>query len=231
MDTTEMARKGSNNNGNGNGNDDNGGEPVPTRGRRITADDLSKAAEAAREAAAAASTAAEAVVVALESGDVDESLVGLEGEGPQVSSRDVGGGRDAEQGGEGRVAFEQFMAQLSGVLKRAGNTVDVTENARWVKIESKKNGHKIYVAKGKTQVNRIESTLPVDLVPGAEEPDRKNGRIASYLPADPKVVSDAIRHLAQSEEQLRPPLRGGGQGQQGGGQQGGGGRRQQAKFN
>ena len=41
----------------------------------------------------------------------------------------------------------------------------------------------LYVAKGKNQVNRIESTLPVDLVPGAVDPDRRNGRIASYIPA------------------------------------------------
>lgn len=210
MDDTEMARKNDNDNGN------EGQMPeTPTRSRRITANDLAKAAEAAQEAASAASTAAEAVVAALESGDVDEALVGVEAS-------------PADEGTGGRVAFEEFMAQLSGVLKKAGNTVDVSENARWVKIESRKNGHKIYVAKGKTQVNRVESTLPPDLVAGSEEPDRKNGRIASYLPPDPKSVGEAIRHLAQSEEHIRPPLRGGAAG---GGTTGGGGRRPQAKFN
>jgi hypothetical protein len=217
------------NSGNGNGDRDrNGGEPTPApaRGRRITADDLTKAAEAAREAAAAASNAAEAVVVALESGDVDESLVGME-------SEDVGGGGGRQaQGGQGgggggtRAAFEEFMAQLNGVLRKAGDNLTVTEHARWVKIESKVNGHKIYVAKGKNQVNRIESTLPPELVPGAVDPDRKNGRIASYIPADPKAMATAIRALVQSEERIRPPLRGGGGGGAGGGQ---GGR--QAEFN
>ncbi len=223
-------------NGNGNGNGNGGHGDEPSRPRRITAGDLTRAAEAAKEAAAAASTAAEAVVVALESGGVDQQISGME-EG-QLSADD-----DGLVPHEGRVAFEEFMAQLQGQLKRAGASVDVTENARWVKIESRRNGHKIYVAKGKTQVNRIESTIPPDLIPGAEEPDRKNGRIASYLPADPKVIGEAIRHLAQSDEKLRAPLRGGAaageggggggqRGSQGGGRQGGGGgRRPQAKFN
>lgn len=111
--------------------------------------------------------------------------------------------------------------QLSSALRRAGNTVDVSENVAWIKIESRKNGHKVYIAKGKNSVNRVESTLPPNLVPGATEPDRKNGRISSYIPADPKLVGIAIRHLAQDEEHIRPPLHGAG----------GGGRRSQRKLN
>lgn len=206
----EMAKK--NGNGNGNGNSDNGGEEMPVRGRRITADDLTKAAEAAREAAAAASTAAEAVVVALESGEVDEGLVGMQEGTPSTMEQD--------DQPSGQVAFEQFMAQLHGILRKAGDNVSVTEHARWVKIESRRNGHKVYVAKGKNQVNRIESTLPPELVPGAVEPDRKNGRIASYIPADPKSVALAIRQLVQSDDKIRAPERGGGAG--GGGNRGGG---------
>lgn len=217
-----MANRNKNGNGSNKGDDRNGGEPMPepTRGRRITADDLTKAAEAAREAAQAASNAAEAVVVALESGQIDEGLIGMEeGRGGGTLSSQDHGGQGGQQGG--MVAFEEFMAQLAGVLKKAGDNVNVTEHARWVKIESRKNGHKIYVAKGKNQVNRIESTLPADLVPGSSEPDRKNGRIASYIPADPKAVATAIRALVQMDEQIRAPQRGGGQG--GGQQQGGGG--------
>ncbi len=231
-----MARKNSGN-GNGNGSENNGGEPIPTpgRGRRITADDLSKAAEAAREAAQAASNAAEAVVVALESGDIDEALVGMEGEREGMAANQSQGGGAGDEGGGGRVAFEEFMAQLSGILRKAGDAVEVTEHSRWVKIESRKNGHKVYVAKGKNQVNRIESTLPPEAVPGATEPDRKNGRIASFIPADPKAVSAAIRALVQTEDKLRAPQRGGGQGGGsqggGGGGAGGGGRRSQHEFN
>lgn len=221
-----------NDNGNGNGSDEVT-PPTPGRSRRITADDLSKAAEAAREAAAAASTAAEAVVVALESGEVEDTVI------QDVEDQGRGGQRSG-----GQVAFEEFMAQLEGVIRKAGDNVDVTEHSRWVKIESMKNGHKIYIAKGKNQVSRIESTLPPNLVPGAVEPDRKNGRIASYLPPDPKAVSVAIRQLVQSQEQIRAPQRGGaaGGGQQtqgggggsaqrgrGGGGQGGG--RPQGEFN
>lgn len=208
-----------NDNGNGNGSDEVT-PPTPGRSRRITADDLSKAAEAAREAAAAASTAAEAVVVALESGEVDDTVI------QDVDDQGRGGqGQRGQQQSGGQVAFEEFMAQLEGVIRKAGDNVDVTEHSRWVKIESMKNGHKIYIAKGKNQVSRIESTLPPNLVPGAVEPDRKNGRIASYLPPDPKAVSVAIRQLVQSQEQIRAPQRGGAAAGGGGGQQtqGGGG--------
>ena len=201
---------------NGNGNDS--GEIV--RPRKITADDLSKAAEAAREAAAAATTAAEAVVVALESGEVDEELVGIESGEPMSASL-------APPEKPGEVAFEEFMAQLSGVLRKAGDAVSVTEHSRWVKIESKRNGHKVYVAKGKNQVNRVESTLPPNLVPGAVEPDRKNGRIASYIPADPKAVAQAIRQLAQSDDKIPAPHRGGG----GGGGAGSSGNYPKAEYN
>jgi hypothetical protein len=223
-----MARKnGNGNGGNGNGGGREGEQPLIARGRRITADDLTRAASAAREAAAAASQAAEAVVVALESGDIDESLVGMESEREGAASGQVQGGGEER---EGRVAFEEFMAQLSGILRKAGDAVDVTEHSRWVKIESRKNGHKVYVAKGKNQVNRIESTLPPELIPGATEPDRKNGRIASYIPAEPKAVTTAIRALVQLDEKLRPPQRGGGQ-EGGGGGPGGGGRRSQKESN
>lgn len=213
----QMARK----NGNGNSDQQNS-PPVITRGRRITADDLTKAAEAARDAATAASNAAEAVVAALESGDVDEALIGMENERDGTVS-----GQEQGADSSGLVAFEEFMAQLSGILRKAGDAVDVTEHSRWVKIESRKNGHKVYVAKGKNQVNRIESTLPPELIPGATEPDRRNGRIASYIPADPKVVSEAIRALVQSEDKLRAPHRGGGHEGGAGGGAGGTGRRSQ----
>ncbi len=237
---------------NGNGNGNGGDQPaIPvSRGRRITSDDLSKAAEAARDAATAASNAAEAVVAALEQGDIDidESRVGQHTEEVGISPLP----QQEESHGSGKMAFEEFMAQLSGALRRAGNNVDISENAAWVKIESRRNGHKVYVAKGKTSVNRVESTLPPELIPGATEPDRKNGRIASFIPADPRVVGEAIRHLAVDEDKLRAPLRGGGQGgggsqggqgqggQRGGGSggggqsgggQGGGGRRAQGAFN
>lgn len=209
MDITEMAKAKS-----GNGNVGEEQQPAVSRGRRITADDLSKAAEAARAAASAASTAAEAVVVALESGDVDATLTEME--------ESVG----AQERTASQAAFEEFMAELAGVLKKARDSVSVTEHARWVKIEGVKNGHKVYVSKGKNQVNRIESTLPPNLIPGATEPDRKNGRIASYIPADPKAVATAIRQLVQYDEKIPAPQRG-----PGGGGAGGGGRRPQVEFN
>lgn len=193
-----MARNNSTQSTPTNSSQSNGGEPVPTVNRkRITADDL-------REAATAAAAASQVLAQALEEGGIDEALIGRDFQEPAPPPQ-------SQQGHGGRIAFEQFMAHLTGVLRRYGDKIQVSDNARWVKIESIKNGHKVYVAKGKTQVNRIESTLTPDMVPGSTAPDRVNGRIASYIPADPKSVAEAIRHLAVDEEQIRPPQRGGGQ--------------------
>jgi hypothetical protein len=196
---------------NRNQNDNRGGrndrsqqEPtnqVGTR-KRITGDDLSKAAEAARDAASAASVAADALSVAIEQHEIDENRVGKgAGAGAEPPVYPLG------QTSSGRVAFEQFMGALRSAIKQAGPAVQVTDHARWVKIESTKNGHKVYVAKGRTQVGRVESTLPPELVVGAESPSTPNGKIASYIPVDPGSVAIAIGHLASDgTEQLRPPL-------------------------
>lgn len=177
---------------NKNGNGGNGNDGKPARSKRITADQLNKAAEAAQEAAQAAAVAAEAVVVALESEDVEDE--------PQSS----------------HAAFEAFMSKLQGIIGKAGNSVSVTEHARWIKIEGVKNGHKVYVAKGKNQVTRIESTLPPKLIPGATAAEKKNGRIASYIPATPLAVGAAIRQLVQYDEHIRPPTKSGEHAEDGG---------------
>ena len=208
-----------------NGKNDNGnGGNSSARGKRITRDDLQKSIEAAREAAQAAAGAAEATLVALNS-EMDEDLPPEDMTGDEdQGQRDGRGGQQAS----GPLAYEEFMARLKSTLDKAGASVQVSENAAWIKIESRRNGHKVYLAKGKTQVNRIESTLPPEAVPGAVEPDRKNGRIASWIPADLGAVTVAIRQLATSDSIIRPPQRGGGQGgggshPQGGGSQGGSG--------
>jgi hypothetical protein len=125
-------------------------------------------------------------------------------------------------------AYEEFMAALETALDRVADRIQVSERKGWIKIESLVNGHKVYIAKSKTAVSRIESTIPANRIKGAAEPDRANGRISSWIPADPNLVAQAIEILASEEEQIRPPQRGGGdtqveQGQdQGQGQERGG---------
>ena len=85
----------------------------------------------------------------------------------------------------------------------------MSENAGWIKIEGVQ-GHKVYIAKTVTGVSRVESTLDPKMISGAQAPDpgrRKNGRIASWLPAKPEVVAEAIDVLATLDEPIPPPTR------------------------
>lgn len=113
-------------------------------------------------------------------------------------------GRTRTRERDGKSAFEEFMTTLRQPIRQGGNKLRVTDNAGFVKIESLRNGHKIYIAKTKTVVNRIESTIPPDMIMGALEPERDNGRIVSLLPADPAVITDAIHFLVESDERIPP---------------------------
>lgn len=96
-------------------------------------------------------------------------------------------------------AFQRFMVELAPALKGLGDRIRIQHNVSWIKIESMVNGHKVYISKGKLAVGRIDSTLPPDLVPGARHAGRYNGRIASWLPADPDSVSKAITLLGSEQ--------------------------------
>ncbi len=199
-----------NGNGNGGKNGNGNGGHKPAVGKTPTQDDLLKAANEAAQGAA------EAVVKAMtHAEEEDEDL-------PDIRALHGEGQRPAPQATP--PAFEEFMARLRTTLDKAGDAVQVTENAAWVKIESRRNGHKVYVNKGKTLVTRVESTLPPSAVPGATEPGRPNGRIASWIPADPAAVERAVQVLAGSDQMIRPPQRGRGGNPpptRGGGSQGG----------
>src|SRR5687767_6657713 len=64
---------------------------------------------------------------------------------------------------ESQAAFRRFMAKLGEAIDEVGPAVEVTQNVAWVKIQSLRSGHK-----GKLAVGRIDSTLPPELVPGAQ---------------------------------------------------------------
>jgi hypothetical protein len=131
------------------------------------------------------------------------------GTGPAAQATGHGMMRGGARGAA-KPAFEQFMAALRDPLRRAGSRVRVSQIAGWVKIEGQQ-GHKVYIAKTMTGVSRIESTLNPELVRGAKAPDpgrRRNGRIASWLPARPEAVAQAIDVLAKLDEPIPGPARG-----------------------
>lgn len=193
-------------------------EEGPVVGKKPTRDDLAKAMEVARDAANAAAAVADTALAAMEGEAVASSPVEGREEGGQGGRARRPTGPGAQQTGhgtmfggqrsqEGPAAYQEFMAALKDPLRKAGQKVRVNENAGWIKIEGMQ-GHKVYIAKTKTGVSRIESTLDPDLIDGASPPDRHNGRIASWLPAEPKVVAEAIQLLATLQEPIRPPARG-----------------------
>lgn len=195
QESVTMARKDRDGNGNrGSDRDDNA--PVGGAGRKPTRDDLTNVIAAAKEAAHSAEAAADAALAVVEGG----------GLGPAGSGEVIATLSDQDVA-EAPMAFEAFMGKLGDVLKRAGESVRVTELEGWIKIEGKQ-GHKVYITKTKTVVNRVESTLDPDLIKGAT-PMAGNGRIASVLPPNTRAVGEAIKLLATLAEPIRPPARGG----------------------
>lgn len=104
-------------------------------------------------------------------------------------------GEREERATEGQVAFERFMARLKAPIEAAHGRVSVKSNVAWIKIESRVNGHKVYISKGKFNVGRVDSTIPHELILGARRAPEGNGRIASWLPADEQTVAEAIELL------------------------------------
>ncbi len=182
--------------------------------RRVTRENLLEAVVAARNAAESAEHAAHAAAVvadhalaALESEvdeDAPEPIIESEepvtGPGPSAMATGHGMLRSGTRSGS-RMSFEQFMAALQDPIRRAGPKIRVTEITGWIKIEGQQ-GHKLYVSKTKTGVSRVESTLSPEMIDGALPPDRRNGRIASWIPAQVGPVADAIDLLADLAEPI-----------------------------
>lgn len=100
---------------------------------------------------------------------------------------------------EERMAFHAFMSRLEPTIRECSDRVKVISNVSWIKIEGLTTRHKVYISKGKLAVNRVDSTLPPEAVPGAVVPTGKNGRIASWLPADAESVAYAVRLISSDE--------------------------------
>ncbi len=166
------------------------GLPVVTR--RITRDELREVVAAATLAVQSAVAASEVALAAIEQGEESgPHPVGAKGQVPRELDP-----VPHPRGDGDNMSLDQFMAKLRPIIELAGHRIKVTENKSWVKIVGQHD--KIYVARGKLKVGRVESTLTPDVVLGSVAPpqERENGLIKSWIPADSMAVGEAIRHIA-----------------------------------
>ena len=160
--------------------------------------------EAARAAAISAQLASEAVAaaaeVALATMERDQKLiVGARGTRDRIKPMLLEDVDTQHQQSSPHVpsahhedAFEELLAEIRPTLEASASDLDVTVNAAWVKVESRVNGHRLYIAKGVRSVNRAQSTLPPESIMGSTVPARRNGRIASQVPATLWGITAAI---------------------------------------
>lgn len=114
----------------------------------------------------------------------------------------AGGGRKPEGTQQAYQAFVEAVRRLVG--EPTWGRLSVLDQASWVQLRGERG--RIYVAKTRGVVSRIESTLSPEEVPvipeppeggvNASEPDRPNGNIRSWLRADAGVVAGAVRVIA-----------------------------------
>lgn len=160
-------------------NERNDDQTLVTRTRTSTREDLDRALQTVREAAVVASNALDAAVT------VAESVLAVQ----EQPSNDPPQG---EPPSEEKPAFLAFLDAVKENIHRAElNGARIEQLTGWVKIEAA-NRHKIYIATTKTGVNRVESTIPPSMIPGASSPERENGAIRSLIPPTQEAVAMAI---------------------------------------
>lgn len=111
----------------------------------------------------------------------------------------AGGGRRRT----GAKAYEKF---IEAIRNRVGpdvwDGISMEEQASWVKLEGKLSGERVYIARTVNTVSRVESTLPPEAVPGCTKPDRMNGSILSWVPANEETCAEVVTLIATLEAPL-----------------------------
>lgn len=119
---------------------------------------------------------------------------------PQEPVTAVGPGDPATGSEEERPkAYEQFVDAVRALVgDEAWEQMEVKVQRAWVQVASRRNASdRLYIAKARLRVSRVECTLPPGSIPEATEPDRPNGSIRSSLPANEEVVARAITLMAR----------------------------------
>lgn len=137
---------------------------------------------------------------ALETGMIDERPVEIKMTSPLIGPAAAVTGHGLAGGGRkhtGPAAWESFVNSLKSKLgPEVWERVSFEEQSAFVKIQALGSKERLYIAKTVTVVSRVECTLHPDLVPGSMAPDRPNGSILSWIPADEGSVTEAIKVLA-----------------------------------
>lgn len=110
----------------------------------------------------------------------------------------------------GPPAYEAFMAAVSAHAKALG--LDVKEQKHFFQIFAG-TGHKLYVAKDKKSVNRVDTTLPrTALVVNGRDIslplDTPNGRIACHIDPTVESVLTALDVMANFKDKIPAPRKG-----------------------
>lgn len=96
-------------------------------------------------------------------------------------------------------AYETFLRDLRVRLgDELWANITVTDQRSWVQLAGPSD--RVYVAKSATVPPRVECTLEPEMVEGAQEPIRRNGRIRSLLPPDVEAVAQAITIIAADRQ-------------------------------
>lgn len=124
--------------------------------------------------------------------------------GALATGHGLGGGATRAGGGS---AYEEFVR---AVRHHAGgqvwSRVLVIDQSAWVQIRGAAG--RVYVAKTRQVVSRVESTLRPEMVPAfpppppgsvnATRPDRPNGRIQSWVRADERLVAGVVTLISKA---------------------------------
>lgn len=107
---------------------------------------------------------------------------------------------------KGPPAYEAFVAALKSHSEALGLTSK--EQKSFFQFTNIATGHKLYVAKGSRGVNRIDTTLPEEQLPGiCLKLEKENGRIACHVQPSVEAVQMALDVLSSFGEKLRAPKR------------------------
>lgn len=110
-------------------------------------------------------------------------------------------------GGRKRTGPKAYEVFIDALRERVGDKIwggiTVEEQSAWMKLEGRNSRERVYIAKTVNVVSRVESTLPPEAIAGSTQPDKVNGSINSWVPANEESCAAAIIMIATLEAPLQ----------------------------